>query len=180
MSSGDLIEILKCESILEENKIKLIIKQIANGLNYLHEYGIIHRDLKPQNILIKEYPPNIVLKIGDFGLSKVMGMNETTSDCLGTIYFSSPEIIMKKRYSNKVDVWSLGVIIYILLFGVVPFNDNKIVQTDIGKRICTEEIIFPNIRQLSNDLISLIKGCLDKNYQKRFSIKDVLNHKWFI
>jgi serine/threonine protein kinase len=179
MNSGDLLDVLKCESIMDEKKIKTIVKQIAKGLNYLHDYGIIHRDLKPQNILIKDYPPHIVLKIGDFGLSKVMGRNETTSDCLGTIYFSSPEVIMNKRYNNKIDVWSLGVILYILLFGEVPFNDNKVNQSDIAKKICTAELIIPNTANFSNDLVNLIKGCLDKNYHKRFSIKEVLNHKWF-
>jgi tRNA A-37 threonylcarbamoyl transferase component Bud32 len=178
MESGDLTNILHNESLMEENDIKRIMLQIGSGLKYLHEYGIIHRDLKPQNILVKKIGNNYVYKIADFGLSKVMGFNETANDCLGTIYFSPPELIRKKKYNNKVDVWSLGIILFFLIYGTIPFADEVDTKT-IARRICFEEIVFPKHRNVSNECNDILVKCLSKNSEERVSIFDFLNHKWF-
>jgi len=94
-------------------------------VRYLHAFGILHRDLKPENILLVKKTNSKIpkLKIMDFGLSKVVGLNEKTNEGYGSLCYSSPEIIVKKSYDSKIDVWSIGVIVYFLLSGTFPFDD---------------------------------------------------------
>ena len=91
-----------------------IAYQIADALLYLKKYGIIHRDLKPENILIDKIGDKIELRLMDFGLSKIIGNNEKVNEGYGTMAFASPEIISRKPYDDRVDIWSLGVIMYYL------------------------------------------------------------------
>jgi tRNA A-37 threonylcarbamoyl transferase component Bud32 len=178
MDSGDLTDLLKYQSLMDENKIKALLRQIGSGLKYLHEYGIIHRDLKPQNILVKRVDNLYKFKIADFGLSKVIGYNETTTECLGTIYFSPPEIIKKAKYNNKVDIWSLGIILYFLIYGTIP-NAKEENANVIAKKICFENIELPNFRSISNECKDLLLKSLRKEHEQRIGINEFLSHGWF-
>lgn len=93
----------------------------------MHSYGIAHRDLKLENILMESNSDDAQLKIVDFGLSKMIGPNETASDPFGTLSYVAPEVLIQRPYGKNVDLWSLGVIIYVLLSGMLPFDsdDNK-------------------------------------------------------
>jgi non-specific serine/threonine protein kinase len=177
MDSGDLFYFISRRSLLKEEEIRSIISQVAHGLKYLHYYGIVHRDLKPQNILIKN---NNEVKIIDFGLSKVLGNYETSNDCLGTIYFTSPEVLKQDKYNNKVDVWSLGIILYFLVFGRVPYDDSSNDVKEIMNKICNDNLKLLNSKKVSNKLKELIYGCLEKDYSKRFHINDCIRHEWLI
>jgi serine/threonine protein kinase len=176
MDGGDLLNYISHKSLLNENEIRNIFKQVANGLKYLHYYGIVHRDLKPQNILIKN---NEEVKIIDFGLSKVLGNYETTNDCLGTIYFTSPEVLKQDKYNNKVDVWSLGIILFFLVYGRVPFDDSSNNVEEIMMKICNENVKLSD-KKISDKLKRLILGCLEKDYNKRFHINDCIKHEWMV
>jgi Ca2+-binding EF-hand superfamily protein len=177
MDSGDLFHYISNKSLLNESEIKNIIRQVAQGLKYLHYYGIIHRDLKPQNILIKNREE---VKIIDFGLSKVLGNYETTNDCLGTIYFTSPEVLKQDKYNNKVDVWSLGIILYFLVYGRVPYDDSSNNVKEIMNKICNVNLKLLNNKKISDKLKNLILGCLEKDYSKRLHINDCINHEWML
>lgn len=89
---------------------------------YLHSYGIAHRDIKLENILLVEDSDDSPIKLVDFGLSKMLGPSETASDPYGTLAYVAPEVLMQKPYRFKGDVWSLGIIIYVMLSGMLPFD----------------------------------------------------------
>jgi len=98
--------------------------EIATAIFYLHSFGIAHWDLKPENILMTTSEDDAKPKLVDFGLSKIIGPRETCSDPFGTLSYVAPEVLLQKPYDKRVDLWSLGVIIYLLLSGTLPFDDD--------------------------------------------------------
>ena len=96
---------------------------MATALYYLHSFGIAHRDLKPENILIASEADDAPCKLVDFGLSKIIGPNETSLDPFGTLSYVAPEVLLQKPYGKEVDAWSLGIITYLMLSRVLPFDD---------------------------------------------------------
>lgn len=171
------------DELSEYNSAK-IAYQIANALDYLHNCGIVHRDLKPENIMIKHYCPYedfSSLKIMDFGLSKVLGPVEKVTDGFGTLTYVAPEVLTRKPYNKQVDIWSLGVIIFYMLSGVFPFDDDSNDEELIAKKIVFSELKFNHkswIYRLTS-LKVLLKGMLNKDIDKRYKIKDVLSSEWF-
>lgn len=124
LSGGDLFTYLeKRDFEISESRAKEFTHQLATALYYLHSFGIAHRDLKPENILIENNSDTACCKIVDFGLSKIIGPNEVSSDPFGTLSYVAPEVLMQKPYSKEVDIWSLGIIAYLLLSKVLPFDD---------------------------------------------------------
>ena len=105
------------------------MKQVLSAISYCHDHNIVHRDLKPENILLDEKESDkLTVKVIDFGASQVFDPSEKLTERFGTIYYISPEVL-KGDYGEKCDIWSLGVILYILLCGEPPFNgdsDDKI------------------------------------------------------
>mmetsp|Transcript_64076 Transcript_64076/g.88620 ORF Transcript_64076/g.88620 Transcript_64076/m.88620 type:complete len:101 (+) Transcript_64076:1899-2201(+) len=91
---------------------------------YLHSFGVAHRDLKPENILMTDNSDTAEAKIVDFGLSKIIGPNEKSTDPFGTLSYVAPEVLLQKPYGKEVDLWSIGVISYLLLSRVLPFDDD--------------------------------------------------------
>ena len=94
---------------------------MATALYYLHAFGVAHRDLKPENILMASDEDDADLKIVDFGLSKIIGPNESSLDPFGTLSYVAPEVLLQKPYGKEVDLWSLGVITYLLFVKRVRF-----------------------------------------------------------
>ena len=107
--------------------------QIISGIHFLHKYGIMHRDIKLENIVYNEKSKN--LKIIDFGLSKVLFPSETTSECCGTVSYTAPEIFENKPYNSKIDIWSFGIIAYILEFKKLPFESKEFNREVINKQL---------------------------------------------
>lgn len=97
------------------------MKQVLSAINYCHSKNIVHRDLKPENLLLDKDESNPKIKIIDFGTSSVFDPEQTMSQKFGTPYYIAPEVL-KKKYTAKCDIWSIGVILYILLCGYPPFN----------------------------------------------------------
>lgn len=129
---GELFdEILKKEGGFTEKEAAVIIKQILQAIAYCHDLKIVHRDIKPENVLV-DTELNNTLKIIDFGISIKMKDNEKLSDVKGTSYYIAPEVF-EKNYNEKCDVWSIGVIMYILLAGEPPFNgkDDKVIERKV-------------------------------------------------
>ncbi len=165
--------------ITEEQTVH-IIHQILIGLYYLHQYGIIHRDLKPENILLidsnSEYP---LIKITDFGLSKIISPNQTCDEPYGTLNYVSPEILLQKPYDKSVDVWSVGVISYFLLSGKFPFEAKR--KEELVEKILLEKPSFSfdlTWKCVSNEGKVFVDSCLQKNPLKRMSLKEALVHSW--
>lgn len=188
LEGGNLFDFLEryqdCE--VSEKTIAKITYQIASAINYLNCYGVIHRDLKPENIMMTNKGDNIIAKIIDFGLTRVLSESETLCDGFGTICYAAPEVLLRNPYNRKIDVWSLGVILYFLLSkGNLPFeddndyDDNKDEMT-IGKKILFSDPPFYKnyFSNRSQSALRLVKDCLTKNPEKRISINDVMKHKW--
>jgi len=88
---------------------------------YIHQFGIVHRDLKIENIIMSDNSEQSVPKLADFGMVKILGPDEKAQERLGTVAYAAPEVLLKKPYTKKVDVWSLGIILYMLLGETLPF-----------------------------------------------------------
>ena len=142
-----------------EKRAAELIYEIAVGVKYLHKYGIIHRDLKPDNIMLTEANDKGHIKIMDFGLSKILGKKEKTSDGFGTLTFVSPEVLIRKPYNKEIDIWSIGVILYLMLSGDLPFDDEEDDEQKIAKSIVFNEVEFPQKKfgNKSKEVIDLIK-----------------------
>jgi len=180
LSGGDLANYLtNCTSMLTEKQIAKIIFQISSGLQYLHDYGIVHRDIKPQNLLYNiGNNGEITVKIMDFGISKIMGNNEKTLGGFGTLCFIAPEVILRKPYDKKIDVWSMGVTIYLLLFGDLPFKSDNGTEETIAKMIVYYDLeISKHIIKRSEELKNLVVKCLVKNPEKRIDLKQIINNE---
>ena len=183
LSGGTLVKFLSFQdSILTEKKIKEIILQIAKGINYMHYFGILHRDLKPENLMMtsKEYE-NSQLKIVDFGLSKVLGIREKTDEGYGTLSFAAPEVIQNLSYTNIIDVWSIGVILYFLVTGHLPFssknkNFEEVKNDIVNARVYFDQKYWNRLSPFSKDLV---KKSLEKQPYKRIKINEFIEHQWF-
>eukprot|EP00826_Nyctotherus_ovalis_P061634 TRINITY_DN878_c0_g2_i1.p1 TRINITY_DN878_c0_g2~~TRINITY_DN878_c0_g2_i1.p1 ORF type:complete len:146 (-),score=26.09 TRINITY_DN878_c0_g2_i1:432-869(-) len=122
MQGGDLYDYLeKREFKVSEERARTIAHSLATALFYLHSYGIVHRDIKLDNVLMTDCTDSADSKLMDFGLSKMIGPNEHCKEPFGTVGYAAPEVIGGKSYDKAVDIWSLGVVVYILLTGTTPF-----------------------------------------------------------
>ena len=127
-SNGDLYQLITTKKYLTDRYVRFIIKSIALGLSYAHKHGcdgggISHRDIKLENILIMD---DGTIKIGDWGLSTFDIHNRMCSSSCGTLGYMAPELICRKKYkADKADVWSLGVMLFILRFGIRPYSEPK-------------------------------------------------------
>lgn len=170
----------KNNKILPEKRVAELMKQLASGLEYLHHFGIIHRDLKPDNLMMTEKSITADIKIMDFGLSKMMHHDEKVADGFGTLSFVAPEVLVRKPYNSKVDVWSLGVTIFNLLSGELPFDDAHDNEEAIARKVVFSEVEFTSKiwEKITKECKALIKECLIKDPEKRISIKQFLEHQW--
>ena len=180
LTGGELFEAITSVGSFNELLAAKIMKQLLNAVYYLHTQRIVHRDLKPENIMLTNPPKDDVfeIKLIDFGAATNFTPGKKISKFIGTAYYIAPEVL-KENYDEKCDVWSCGVILYILLCGYPPFNGNT--NLDIYHNIRTKNPSFngEEWEEISKEAIDLIKNMLNKNPIKRFSAKSCLNHKWF-
>ena len=162
-----------------ERQASSIMSQIASAVKYLHRYGIVHRDLKPDNIMITQQNDFGVIKIMDFGLSKIVSTQEKMVDGYGTLSYVAPEVLLRTPYNKEVDIWSMGVILYYMLCGHLPFKGNK--EVAIAEKIVNDDLEFDDeeweVR--SKKVRELITSCLKKEPEERITIDEFINHPWF-
>lgn len=172
---GDLAKFLNNKP-LKEKYCKKYSKQLATGLKYLYDNNILHRDLKPQNILLTD---DLNIKIADFGFARKVDKNMLLNTLCGSPMYMAPEIINKQDYSIKSDLWSVGIIIYQMIYGHVPFEVTNFVQ--LIKKINNEQINYenPNI-EISNECLALIKNLLQVEVDMRISWDDFFYNVWFV
>ena len=158
-----------------------IFKQLISAIAYCHSQGICHRDLKPENILFLSEEEDSPIKVIDFGLSKIFGeynniINNEMTSIVGTAYYVSPEVLQGK-YNEKCDIWSAGVILYIMLNGEPPFNGSN--DNEIYRCISQMKFSFPESKwkNISEDAKDLIKKMICAP-ERRFNAQQVLNHVW--
>ncbi len=164
---------------LPEKRTAEIIHKLATAVFYIHSFGIVHRDLKPENILMTDNSDEADIRLLDFGLSKIIGPNEKCREPYGTLSYVAPEVLLDVPYTQKVDIWSIGVITYLLLSGCLPFDD-RYSEREIARKTIEEPVPFyPFIwNKLSKEAMKFVQDLLQKKPEKRLSIKELLKHEW--
>ena len=175
---GELFDMISGRKFLGESVAATIIKQILSAVAYMHENGVVHRDIKPENILLEENEDYVNLKIIDFGTATRFSLNEKLIEIVGSAFYLSPEVV-NNSYGPECDLWSCGVILYIMLSGYPPFDGkdnieifNKIkrMQFDFSKSI------WNGVSDSAKDLISKLLS----PSSKRISARAALNHPWLV
>lgn len=171
---GEMFQYIADNGRLPEDEARRFFQQIISGVDYCHRHGVVHRDLKPENILI-DMQHNI--RIADFGLSNMMTDGDFLTTSCGSPNYAAPEVIAGKMYAGPdVDVWSCGVILYALLCGRLPFDDDYI--PSLFKKIRGGIYSLPGF--LSAPARDLITSMLVVDPTRRISIDEVRNHPWFL
>jgi serine/threonine protein kinase len=154
-----------------------IVRQIVSAVEYLHQNGIVHRDLKPENLLSSGEGEKEVVKVADFGFAKNFGEEKLMTSC-GSPGYVAPEVLTEDTYTNAVDMWSVGVIVYILLSGYPPFFDES--PPKIFKKITEVKYDFddPAWDGVSETAKDLIRKLLVKDPVSRLNATDALKHPW--
>lgn len=178
MEGGELTNRILSINTMTESNIKFIFYQIVLAVQYLHQNGIAHRDLKPENVLLLNENDETLVKISDFGLSKIMEERDFMTTLCGTLTYIAPEILVSNsEYSVQVDVWSLGVILYYMVCTEYPFFEkerNKLCQLIVkGKYSFNDRI--NRVSPLAKDLI---RKMLHVNPNRRITIEGILTHPW--
>ncbi|XP_015918836.1 MAP kinase-activated protein kinase 2 [Parasteatoda tepidariorum] len=184
MEGGELFQRIqeRAEGAFTEREAAEIMREICLAVQHLHRMNIAHRDLKPENLLYSKKDPTGILKLTDFGFAKeTTNFNTLQTPCY-TPYYVAPEVLGPEKYDKSCDMWSLGVIMYILLCGFPPFYSNHglAISPGMKRRIRAGQYDFPNPEweNVSNDAKELIRGLLRTDPAKRLSIEEVMNNKW--
>jgi calcium/calmodulin-dependent protein kinase I len=160
-----------------------VVGKILGAVQYLHAHGIAHRDLKPENLLLASRNGDLNVKISDFGLSKLFNENEVLKTACGTPGYVAPEVLRRQGYSAEVDMWSMGVITYIMLCGYPPFYDAK--NPELFKKIMSGRYNFdhPWWDSISDEGIfpptvakDFVKRLLVVDIRKRYTAAQALQH----
>ncbi|THD23867.1 Ovarian-specific serine/threonine-protein kinase Lok [Fasciola hepatica] len=167
---------------LSETDSKFLFLQMVYAVKYLHKNGITHRDLKPENILLSGPDNRCLIKVTDFGLSKLVDGNTMLRTFCGTPTYLAPEVLKTAgsgTYTSAIDIWSLGVILFICLVGYPPFTDER-QDHDLQTQIIRGLYDFPDVYwgEISDDAKSLICGMLAVEPSDRLTIQAVLDHPW--
>lgn len=171
-SQGDLYNFVKNKGKLGEELAKKIFVQIVAGIKYCHQNQILHRDIKLDNILLDH---NFVVKICDFGVSRFVEEGQVIKEQCGTPVYVAPEVITGKGYEGyDSDIWSLGVVLFAILTGGVPFKATSI--EELQKVLSGAQYTVPEF--LTPECKDLIKRMLTPDPHSRISIEQILSHKW--
>eukprot|EP00051_Salpingoeca_urceolata_P014588 m.186078 g.186078 ORF g.186078 m.186078 type:complete len:532 (-) comp18129_c0_seq2:131-1726(-) len=173
VSGGELFEYILKHGKLSEKAGRKFFQQIVSGVDYCHRHMVVHRDLKPENLLLDD---KLNVKIADFGLSNIMSDGDFLKTSCGSPNYAAPEVISGHLYAGpEVDVWSCGVILYVLLCGKLPFDDEYVPY--LFKKI--KSGIFSVPPTLSSEAQTLVKAMLRVDPLKRATLSFIKEHPWF-
>ncbi|XP_039360922.1 serine/threonine-protein kinase Chk2 isoform X3 [Mauremys reevesii] len=182
MEGGELYDRVSRSTRMKEATCKLYFYQMLLAVKYLHENGIIHRDLKPENVLLSSSEETCLIKITDFGQSKILGESSLMKTLCGTPTYLAPEVLNSlgtAGYSRAVDCWSLGVILFVCLCGYPPFNEQN-TQLCLKDQITRGEYTFipREWKHVSDMALDLVKKLLVVDPNKRLTTEKALEHPW--
>uniref|UniRef100_K3W6K2 Protein kinase domain-containing protein n=1 Tax=Globisporangium ultimum (strain ATCC 200006 / CBS 805.95 / DAOM BR144) TaxID=431595 RepID=K3W6K2_GLOUD len=186
VTGGELFERIVQVGVYSERQAAEIVANLLSALNYLHSCNIVHRDIKPENILLASHD-SAEVKLSDFGIAKVLeeegedarSRGRAYTSC-GTDYYVAPEVLKGEGYDNKVDLWSLGVVVYIMLCGFPPFMEDESSFESVYEKIRSGVLEFPapywtNISEEGKDLIRKLLNVVP---HERYSAAQALEHPW--
>ncbi|XP_017157578.1 serine/threonine-protein kinase D3 [Poecilia reticulata] len=175
---GDMLEMILSsdKSRLPERLTKFLVTQILVALRHLHFKNIVHCDLKPENVLLASAEPFPQVKLCDFGFARIIGEKSFRRSVVGTPAYLAPEVLRSKGYNRSLDMWSVGVIVYVSLSGTFPFNEDE----DINDQIQNAAFMYPPNpwKEISDQAKDLINNLLQVKMRKRFSVDKSLSHPW--
>ncbi|KAM4574679.1 calcium/calmodulin-dependent protein kinase type IV [Fundulus diaphanus] len=181
VTGGELFDRIVERGYYSERDAAHVIKQILEAVAYLHGNGVVHRDLKPENLLYADLSLDAPLKIADFGLSKIIDDQVTMKTVCGTPGYCAPEILRGNAYGPEVDMWSVGVILYILLCGFEPFFDPRGDQYMYSRILnCDYEFVSPWWDEVSLNAKDLVSKLIVLDPHKRLSVREALQHPWVL
>ena len=172
-----ILERINLEKMFDEKILSEVFKQIISAINYCHDEGVCHRDLKPENICFLNLGnmENNTVKIIDFGFGRVISPKEKLKTKVGSSLYMAPEVL-KHKYNEKCDIWSIGVILFFIISGKPPFFGEN--EMEIQKKILSIDYKFDDTwKNVSDDVKDLISHMLVKEDQ-RYSAKQALEHPW--
>lgn len=190
MEGGEVFDDVVNGRHMDEEKAKIVFRQIASGVAHLHSLGIAHRDLKPENLMYCKRSPSqtpgnakeyhdLEVKIMDYDLAKVNYCPEWLANTpCGTLTYMAPEMIQHRKYSLSVDAWSLGVCLYVFLSGHVPFRGTE--KQEIFDNVCLGSLDMENPpwNTISDEAKDLIQKLLKVDPLERMSVAETLSHPW--
>ncbi|KAL3524230.1 hypothetical protein ACH5RR_017064 [Cinchona calisaya] len=176
-AGGELFKQLEKHGKFPEPEARVLFRHLMEVVMYCHDKGVVHRDLKPENILLATKAPSSPIKLADFGLATYIKQGQSLHGTVGSPFYIAPEVLMG-GYDQAADVWSAGVILYILLSGIPPFWGKT--KSRIFDAIRAANLRFPSNPwdYISYPAKELIKGMLCKDPSRRLSAQQVLDHTW--
>ncbi|XP_075262638.1 serine/threonine-protein kinase D3-like isoform X2 [Convolutriloba macropyga] len=175
---GDMLEMILSsqKGRLSERITRFLVAQILAALKFLHSINTVHCDLKPENVLLSSDDSFPQVKLCDFGFARIIEEKSFRRSVVGTPAYLAPEVLRNKGYNKSLDMWSVGVIIYVSLSGTFPFNEDE----DINDQIQNAAFMYPANpwREISREAIDLINNLLQVKIRKRFTVDKSLAHVW--
>ncbi|ORY05788.1 Pkinase-domain-containing protein, partial [Basidiobolus meristosporus CBS 931.73] len=182
VEDGDLFDYVANHSSDNcEARAKMIFRQLVEAVEYLHSKCICHRDLKLENVLIHESPNGTVsVKVTDLGLAEFIRDNSILTTRCGSEEYTAPEVILGHPSNGfKADVWSLGVMLYTMLVGCLPFSmDGSQSRRSFFYRIANADYRLPQDRPISQEAKDILRAILQSNLEKRLDVKEIKKHPW--
>lgn len=184
MEGGELFSRIQArgDQAFTEREASEIMRDIGTAIQYLHDMNIAHRDIKPENLLYTSKNDTGVLKLTDFGFAKETSLHNPLQTPCYTPYYVAPEVLGPEKYDKSCDMWSLGVIMYILLCGFPPFysNTGQAISPGMKRRIRMGQYEFPNPEwaEVSEEAKQLIHQLLKTDPSERMTIEQFMNHPW--
>lgn len=177
-SGGEMYDRVVAKGRYSEEEARNALKMLLTGLTYLHSIRVTHRDLKPENLLYSDARPEARLLITDFGLAyQATKPNETMTETCGTPEYIAPELLLRVPYTQKVDMWAVGVIAYILMSGIMPFDDDC--RSRLYTHIITANYVYyPQFWSGSELAKQFVDSLLETNSAERLSASGAMKHEW--
>jgi len=175
---GELFDKIVEKGQYTEKDASSVVKKMLNAVEYLHSINIAHRDLKPENLLLKGDGSDTDVMLSDFGLSKIIGVESMMETACGTPYYVAPEVLSATGYDKEVDLWSVGVITYLLLCGFPPFYGESL--PEVFEQIMKAEYDFPDPywTEITKEAKDFIGKLLVVDAKQRLTPAQALKHPW--
>eukprot|EP01017_Pseudomicrothorax_dubius_P029922 TRINITY_DN3676_c0_g3_i3.p1 TRINITY_DN3676_c0_g3~~TRINITY_DN3676_c0_g3_i3.p1 ORF type:complete len:377 (+),score=108.13 TRINITY_DN3676_c0_g3_i3:596-1726(+) len=179
LRGGELFDKIIEKGFYTDKDAKALMRKMLEALAYMHERGIMHRDIKPENLILSSHDNDVDIKIADFGLATFVDIEDQLYKRCGTPGYVAPEVLADLPYQQKVDVYSAGVILYILLTGCSPFYGESYNTILIKNKKGEVSYDFESFdHKPTPQAISLLRAMLEKDPKKRISAEDALRHEW--